>query len=242
MLRRIDLHGRIFEYELTWKSVKNYNMRVRADGRILVSANRRSGIEGVECFIRANEPFLLRAMDRIATSREVLPSAFHYLCDGGRIPVLGRERSVCLRKGTGNQATLVGDTLLVTVRDVESEEKIRQAIRSFFSDQARRIIPSLCLGMTERFSSRGIDCPELRFRRMVSRWGSCCPSTHSITFNSFLLCAPLDCVEYVAAHEFAHFIVPNHSPAFYRILDDVMPDWKERKTLLEPYGYLLRQL
>jgi predicted metal-dependent hydrolase len=47
-----------------------------------------------------------------------------------------------------------------------------------------------------------------------------------------LLEAPVQCIEYVVAHEFTHFLEANHSRNFYKKLEAVMPDWKARKNKL----------
>ncbi|WP_295094925.1 M48 family metallopeptidase [Ruminococcus sp.] len=70
---------------------------------------------------------------------------------------------------------------------------------------------------------------------MTSRWGSCLPSKCIITLNKSLIEAPKCCIEYVVYHEFCHFIHPNHSKQFYSLLQIMLPDWKERKSLLEKY-------
>ena len=72
---------------------------------------------------------------------------------------------------------------------------------------------------------------------MISRWGSCQPKRKILTFNIALLEAPLSCIEYVATHEFVHFLQPDHSRKFYQYLSMFMPDWKERKNELEQLNY-----
>lgn len=71
---------------------------------------------------------------------------------------------------------------------------------------------------------------------MKSRWGSCQPSKGIITMNKRLLGAPVECTEYVMMHELCHFLEPNHSPAFYRQMDERMPDWRRRKRRLEQWA------
>ena len=39
---------------------------------------------------------------------------------------------------------------------------------------------------------------------------------------------PVEFIEYVILHEFAHFVHPNHSRAFYALIEKYMPDYKER--------------
>ena len=240
MLRYIELQGEIFEYELTWKNVKNINLRVRADGSISVSARKSVGVFGVERFIRENESFIFRAMERFSSSEQVIDGDM--LCEGAAFPVLGMKRYLHIEKGAFNSASLSGETLTVTARDPSSDDDIKKAIHKMLADFCERLLPSMVMSMTERFAHYGIKYPEIRYRYMVSRWGSCCPASHTVTFNKYLLCAPIECIEYVVAHEFVHFLVLNHSADFYAILSQVMPDWKERKKKLAPYGALIRKI
>lgn len=81
--------------------------------------------------------------------------------------------------------------------------------------------------------------PEIRFRRMKSRWGSCQPVRGVLTFNSALIHVPERCIEYVVLHELCHFIRPDHSPRFRVELDALMPDWRERQKEIRGYEGLL---
>ena len=78
----------------------------------------------------------------------------------------------------------------------------------------------------------GVKRPELRIRTLDSRWGSCLVRKGVVTLNRRLIAAHKCCIEYVMLHELCHFIHPNHSVKFYALLSALMPDWKERKKLL----------
>ena len=54
-----------------------------------------------------------------------------------------------------------------------------------------------------------------------------------ITFNTNLMYAPPECIEYVVLHEFCHFLQANHSKLFYAELAKVCPDWKEMRKMLK---------
>lgn len=82
----------------------------------------------------------------------------------------------------------------------------------------------------------GVRMPQVKLRDMKSRWGSCAYQKGVITLNQRLWNAPHPCLEYVALHELCHFVHPNHSPAFRRLLTDLMPDWKARKAALEQWN------
>lgn len=54
------------EYELTRKTVKNLNLRVRADGTVHVSAPRRTPLSEVDGFVAGRAAWIARARERLA--------------------------------------------------------------------------------------------------------------------------------------------------------------------------------
>lgn len=79
---------------------------------------------------------------------------------------------------------------------------------------------------------KGYAKPEITVRKMKSIWGSCTPKTGRIRFNYYLLCAPLEGIEYVVLHELAHLAYPNHGKRFASFMTEHMPDWKARRDVL----------
>ncbi len=74
--------------------------------------------------------------------------------------------------------------------------------------------------------------PVIKVRDMSSRWGVCAPAKRQITFALALYNAPPAAQLYVAVHEYCHFLVPNHSPAFWAEVEKRLPDWRARRALL----------
>ena len=91
----------------------------------------------------------------------------------------------------------------------------------------------LCGAVYPYFKARGVKYPQIKFRKMVSRWGSCQPTKGILTFNTNLMYAPKECIEYVVAHEFTHFLQANHSDKFYKELEKICPDRKMRQKQLK---------
>lgn len=104
----------------------------------------------------------------------------------------------------------------------------------YFSEEAlRAYITDLCQKVYPYYEVRGIGFPEIKFRRMVSRWGSCLPVKGRITFSTNLIYAPEMCIEYVVWHEFTHLLQANHSAAFYAELEAVFPSWRVCRNKLK---------
>jgi predicted metal-dependent hydrolase len=89
---------------------------------------------------------------------------------------------------------------------------------------------SVCLLLANRF---GVPSPQgWRLVHMAKRWGSCSRAGR-ILLNPELVTAPKDCIDYVVVHELCHLKEHHHGPAYYRLLDRVMPSWQERKRRLD---------
>ena len=75
------------------------------------------------------------------------------------------------------------------------------------------------------------------FRDMRTRWGSCTPGRGTIRLSTRLGCVPEECVLCVLCHELCHLLEANHSPAFYRELSRVCPDWPALQQHLKKAGF-----
>jgi predicted metal-dependent hydrolase len=73
----------------------------------------------------------------------------------------------------------------------------------------------------------GVNAKKVQFRDMRRKWGSC-SSKGTVTLNTRLCWLPLPIADYVVLHELAHLIELNHSPAFWHILAQHMPEYPQR--------------
>jgi predicted metal-dependent hydrolase len=75
----------------------------------------------------------------------------------------------------------------------------------------------------------------LRVLDLGHRWGSCGKAgTLNFHWNTILL--PPSIVEYVVVHELVHLREPNHTPAFWRAVEAVLPDLQLRREWLVSNG------
>ena len=114
------------------------------------------------------------------------------------------------------------------------DEAVKEQVKYFTEGELKETILCLCKKVYPYYEERGITYPAIKFRKMISRWGSCHTQKCILTFNINLMYAPIECIEYVVHHEFTHFLQPNHSNKFYDELTKVYPNWKDcRKKLKE---------
>jgi predicted metal-dependent hydrolase len=87
-------------------------------------------------------------------------------------------------------------------------------------------------GKVARYAAVMDVCPAgISITGAKTRFGSC-SAKNRLSFSWRLMQYPEKAVDYVVVHELAHILEKNHSPAFYRHVQAVLPDWRERRALL----------
>ena len=77
-----------------------------------------------------------------------------------------------------------------------------------------------------------VEAEGYRLSDAKGRWGSC-GKDGIIRTHWRLIQAPAAAMEYVVAHEVAHLVHRNHGDEFWETLGWTLPDWRERKDMLE---------
>ena len=230
--RTISADGNQILYELERKNVKNLNLHVRRDGTVYVSANRLVPVEQVDAFLESKIGFILNARKRFAEQEQYRPQPKQYV-SGETFYIQGRGLRLQVVQAAKDQISSDGVHLYLQVRDPMDFEKKKRMVSRFIDQQCRQVFGEIVAEVYPIFQKYGVAMPTLRIRDMETRWGSCLAKKGIITLNKRLLEAPRYCIEYVVTHEFCHFIHPNHSKQYYAFLTMLMPDWRERKKVLD---------
>ncbi len=232
MIKIIDLKGRKITYNLERKNVKNINLRIKADQSIYVSANFQVSDYAIEEFLKSKADYILKALDHYADVAKYAPKPKQYI-DGESFRILGHDHRLKVVQGKRNTVESDESYITLTVKDPSNVELKKKTMDKWLNNYCKEVLLAVCESIYPKFQKYDIEFPKLRFRNMVSRWGSCQAKRKILTFNFLLIEAPLSCIEYVVTHEFTHFLQPNHSKKFYNQLAMFMPDWQERKMMLE---------
>jgi predicted metal-dependent hydrolase len=73
----------------------------------------------------------------------------------------------------------------------------------------------------------GVKPASVKITSARTRYGSC-SGKNSICFSLYLMEKSDRAIDYVVVHELAHIRHHNHSPAFYKEIEKILPDYRER--------------
>lgn len=220
------------EYTLTRKQVRNINLRISPDCSVAVSANIWQAVSDIDAFVQSKGTYILDAQRKFRELAQRRPKP-HLYATGEQFPVMGHTLTLNVVKGSPCGVTSDGTTLTLTVTDVQDAGKKKRLIERYMTGMCAELFSEISRDTYPLFAQYHIPEPSIRIRSMKSRWGTCLTGKAVITLNSQLIEVPRECTEYVILHEYCHFIHPNHSKRFYALVARFMPDWKDRKRLLE---------
>jgi len=214
--------------EIVKKKIKNMHLSVLPpDGKVRVSAPETLSDESIIMFVRTKLGWIRKQQEKF----ELQPrqSERQYI-SGETLYVWGRQYFLQVEYSyKGNSLVLSGDKAVLTVRKESTPKQRENFVNEWYREKLKTEVEKY-LPKWERIT--GLKCSSWQSKYMTTKWGTCNTSTKKIWLNLQLAKKPIECLEYVILHELAHLRVKDHGPEFVAILDGHMPQWQERRRLL----------
>ena len=204
---------------------RTVGITVKRDGELVVAAPLRTSARRLEDVVREKLPWVRRKLAEFEALGP--PPEPRQVVAGELFPYLGREYPLELADRPAQPVTLCGDALEV---DRALDGDARAAIIAWYEARAREYIDRA----VARYVPLVGAAPATVVVRDLGkrRWGVCDHRTLSVSFHWQLITQPPELVDYVVVHELAHLHEPNHGPAFWGRVEDVLPDCKARRKRL----------
>lgn len=111
---------------------------------------------------------------------------------------------------------------------LEFDDELKRSFEIWMYNAARIFIP---LRTGELASEYGFNFGKISVKRLRSRWGSCSPQGN-LSFNYKIMQFEEDVTDYVIIHELCHTKVMNHSSDFWKLVKNILPNYRELKKAL----------
>ncbi|MBN1314560.1 MAG: M48 family metallopeptidase [Anaerolineales bacterium] len=216
------------EVDVVLKDIKNVHLSVYPPtGHVRISAPSHMSLETIRLYAISKLEWIkkqqaeLRAQER-ETPRDYIERESHY--------VWGKRYLLKVVEANRAQSvTLEGNKMALQIRPETGQDKRQEIVEAFYREQIRAEAPMMIAGWEKRMD---VAVDRFYVQRMKTRWGSCNPEKHSIRLNTELAKKPRECLDYLIAHEMAHLLEPTHNTHFVALMDQFMPNWRDRRDQL----------
>lgn len=218
------------DYTLEYAERKTLGIKVHPDKSVHVIAPIDSSVDDIKKKVKSKASWILKQQDFFLSFHPITPP--RKFVSGETHLYLGKQYKLKLREATQESVKLHGGLLEVFVKDKADKKRVEKLLKSWYKEKAIMHFENLFNKLAPTSSSFYDGTPELKYRWMTKRWGSC-DKDGGIHLNLELIKAPKKCIEYVIVHELCHLAHLNHSRAFFELLEKLYPNWIDTKNKLE---------
>jgi predicted metal-dependent hydrolase len=181
------------------------------------------------------EHLLLKKASWITKSREKLKlkrGSLLNFSDTPELYFLGESHTLKLIPYEKKRTKLTFDGDSFTLYYSTYDESIFQTrINKFYKEEATHYIPNVVKEWSE---TMGLTYNNISFRKTKRQWGSC-SAKNDLSFNTMMMKLPLDVIQYIIVHELAHIKHKHHQKAFWKFIEEYLPDYKTQVNELKNF-------
>lgn len=201
------LNNKEYPIEIIRKNNKNTYLRVK-DSKIIVTTNYLTSLTTINKLIKNNTTFINKQLTKEDLKKE-----------DTTFKLFGNSYDIIY----GFKDTEIENNKIYT-KDLKTLNKyLTKYITNIYNER---------LDYYYHLFEENIPIPNLKIRKMTSRWGVCNIKNHNVTLNLELSKYNIECLNYVIVHELSHFIHPNHSKDFWLLVSKYYPNYKEIRKYL----------
>ncbi len=219
--------------EVKRKKIKNMYLRVySSDGRIVLSCPWHVPEGSIRIFVRERIHWIKKNL--FQRKQPVQKIEVQYVT-GDQVHVWGKGKSLMVYETTKAQGVLYGsdDKIMLYTKKNSTAEKRKKIMDDWYRVQVKEMIMTF---ISKWEPVMNVKVQEFGVKKMKTRWGTCNIRDRRIWLNLELAKRDVNCLEMVVVHEMVHLLEKHHSKRFYLLMDQFLPDWRERETILRFTG------
>ena len=233
----VSKNGHEIYINVIYSKRRTIGLGVKNDLTVNVRAPLYTRKKDILRFVESKQDWLFKAYESVLNnSVKNKPAAYEDIYyDNALLPYRdGHIRLNIVKGGEYKKADVYYDfnerVLRITTTN-ESAEFIRECAVGMYRQLAGKEIKQQVAYYAGKM---GVTYNRIFIKEQKTKWGSC-SSRGNLNFNWKLVLMPPEILDYIVVHELAHRIQMNHSPAFWMLVEKVMPDYKRRAGWLKKH-------
>ncbi|EKE84509.1 M48 family metallopeptidase [Idiomarina xiamenensis] len=211
---------------------RNLAIQVR-QGEVRVLAPQRLSTAHIEQFVQSKQAWIRGHLQRQQQQQARL--ALRNWCDGETLQWLGQPLRLTLSSGMPSSCQASANELQVRLspRVKNRQAQTQKRVEDWYKAQAQQWLDSFAAHWQQQAAAW--QPQQWQVASFTAKWG-CCTANGRLRLNWRLWLAPEWVVRYVVIHELCHLRHFNHSRAFWRLVEQLEPDYRDAERWLKENG------
>ena len=206
---QLEINDNVYDIEIIKKNNRNTYIRVK-NGKIIVTTNYLSTKSSIKKLIEDNLSSIEKMINTDSKKMDKEDNFYYF----------GKKYDIVY----GFNEVEISNDRIYAPNKQKFDKYILKEITNIYQSR---------LDYWYNVFEEKIPVPNLKIRKMTSRWGVCNIRSHNVTLNYNLAKYDICCLDYVIVHELSHFIHHDHSKNFWLLVEKYYPEYKKCKKMLK---------
>jgi predicted metal-dependent hydrolase len=218
------------DYKVVFSKRRSISITVSPDKGVVVRAPYRASIKTIDKFVNDKADWIKKHTENYSGITRINHGKSY--TDGEIQLFMGREYTLRISDSTQPFVNLHDN--IIEAGTGGNEGRVRMLLERWYMTEAEKIISAKMNEIISRYRDFEFSPSKLVVRKLKSRWGSC-TLKGKVTISSELVKLGEHFTEYVIIHELCHLRYHNHGKEFYKLLGELVPDYKTVRKNLRMY-------
>lgn len=207
---------------------------------VTVRAPKHLNTEKIRSLVLKKAPWIFKRQEHMNRER-ALHSPKEFI-SGESFLYLGRQyrlKVMLTENRADNSCQLTNGRLHVKigthVKGNEVKDALKEALITWYKERMKRKIIERLPKLTKKLGRWPVT---IQIKDQKSRWGSC-SRKGVIRLNWKIIMAPIPVMDYLIVHELCHLIHQNHSAAYWKEVEAVIPNYRKMRDWLRIHNFIM---
>lgn len=238
-----NYEGRELAVDIIYRKRKNISLKVSPKENIQIIAPHKVSSDLLKKVLQDNSKWILSKLNKFKYFDDTIikrdyedDEIYYYMGKQYKLKILKDMNLQNKNNKNYNYIELKGDNIEIRTNNWEKDH-LKESLKKWYKLRSEEIIMDRIDYLRSKSDDfRKIEPNLVKVKEQKKIWGSC-NTSKNIYINSKISMLPLDAIDYIIAHEFCHIIYMNHSKDFYKLVQNIIPNYKEIVLWLKENNY-----
>ncbi len=228
----VEIENEIIECDVIFRKRKTISIKIQLSGIVTIISPKGVKKETLKEIVKSKSKWILEKLSELEKiDKRYMDRKY---IDGDKFLYLGKEYTlnIIIDKTIKKPKIQITSDKLCIITPQKNKNFMKDALEKWYRLKCKENIE----GTVKRYKNIvGKDINNIRIKEQKKRWGSC-SSKKNLNFNWRCVMAPQDVIDYIVVHELCHLVHMDHSERFWKLVERILPNYKEKKEWLRQNG------